>query len=294
MKLGLGTVQFGIDYGVTNRQGKPSADEIKTILCQAAEAGIKVIDTAALYGESERVLGQTLEADDDFSIITKTPAFGGRKIEECDIIELKNIFLRSLALLKREKLYGLLLHHGTDLLAGNGKQLWTAMRELQEAGKVSRIGVSVYNPAELESILDCCPDLSVVQLPLNIFDQRFWQDGWLTRLKEKDVEVHVRSVFLQGILLEKPECLPPYFNQYQMQLQAYQSFLRETGLTPIRAALGFVCGVPEVDCVLTGVAQSSQLTEIIAAAQPLEPEVFRQLAVADLKLTQPMNWKGKE
>src|SRR5690606_38310207 len=169
-RIGLGTVQLGKDYGVTNHAGRPSLEEAAQIVQVAAGHGVKVIDTAAVYGKSERVLGQILRGSQDFRIVTKIPPLRERAITSRQIDLVKSAFERSLHRLDVGKVYGLLVHNPDDLLADGGDWLWEVLCELQEAGRVEKIGVSVYGEAQLEPILDEF-EIDLVQLPLNVLDQ---------------------------------------------------------------------------------------------------------------------------
>ena len=141
MKLGLGTVQFGIDYGISNQDGKTSLDEIENILVVAMRKGISVIDTAAMYGTSEEALGQTLSESHSFKIVTKTPRFTSSVITSDDIQRLEDSFFQSLHKMKCASSYGLLIHNADDLLSENGHLLFNKMNDLKQKGLVEKIGV---------------------------------------------------------------------------------------------------------------------------------------------------------
>ena len=178
MKIGLGTVQFGLDYGVSNPQGITPATEVKDILALAWKSGITILDTAVSYGMSEEVIGQSIPEGMSFKIVTKTPLFKKERIERADAKRLEETFLQSLRRVRQPALYGLLVHHANDLLVPGGSYLWQAMEDLKEAGLVEEIGVSIYSPREIEELLEKYhPDL--IQLPVNVFDQRMIQGGHL-------------------------------------------------------------------------------------------------------------------
>jgi aryl-alcohol dehydrogenase-like predicted oxidoreductase len=254
-KLGLGTVQWGVAYGISNQVGKIDPVEVKAILSAAQTAGVKILDTASLYGEAESVLGANrLE---EFRIITKTPRFATRVIENEHVEQMFNTFDRSLKKLAVDRVYGLLVHHAQDILVDGGDLLVSGMERLKELGKVSKIGVSIYDGKELDGLMRrFTPDL--VQLPLNVFDQRLIRSGWLQRLRDKGVEIHVRSVFLQGLLLMPLEDIPYYFEPIRPQLARWHAASREQGMSLVQAALSFVRDLPEVDKVLIGVESLSQ------------------------------------
>ncbi len=289
MKLGIGTVQFGLDYGISNKEGKTPPDEVVRILEIAKENCIRIIDTAALYGSSEEALGEVLPQGHSFDIVTKTPKFS-ESISETDVLLLEETYHQSLQKLKQSSLYGLLFHNADDLLASKGYLLWDKMMELKSRGLVRKIGVSVYTGAQIDKILEKYA-IDLIQIPLNILDQRLLRAGYLEKLKRAGVEIHVRSVFLQGLLLMDPETLPPYFNSVKEHLRKYHLYLREKNLTPLQSALGFVLGIKEVDAVICGVNNYVQLLELCSAAKSSAIENFDRFALSDEAILNPAQWK---
>lgn len=293
MKLGLGTVQFGLDYGVSNEQGMTPPAAVQEILALAWRSGITLLDTAAAYGMSESAIGQGTPAGFSFAIVTKTPPFRKKRVGKAEAANLRETFQRSLERLKRPAAYGLLVHHADDLLVPGGGWLWQAMEALRAEGRVRKIGFSVYSPGEIERLLKAYrPDL--IQLPVSVFDQRLVLGGWLPRLKELGIEIHSRSVFLQGLLLMPPEKLPPYFAPVKPLLERYRRALADRRISPLAAALGFVGRQPEIDCVIVGVNHPGHLAEIVQAARDggaLDGFDFSTFAVSDEAIVNPSSWR---
>lgn len=210
MKIGLGTVQFGLPYGVSNATGMTDEIEVGRILDYAGSRGVRVLDTAAAYGKSEEVLGYRLPAAALFHIVTKTSPFRGNCIDDSAITAIDQRFKSSLENLRRNAVYGLLVHHAGDMLKEGGERLAAWLIEQKVSGKAVKVGVSVYDRDTLDAILQKI-DIDMVQLPLNIFDQRFLANGYLAELKAAGIEIHVRSAFLQGLLLMEPSTLPSFF-----------------------------------------------------------------------------------
>ena len=290
MKIGLGTAQFGMDYGISNPDGKTPEPEVKRILQAAAVRGIRIIDTAALYRDSEGVLGNTLPADHDFDIVTKTPRFSKGRITREDLDLLEEAFLRSLVSLKRSSVYGLLLHDAADPLAENGQALVERMEELRDRGLVKKIGVSVYDSRQIDGILERYR-IDLVQVSLNVLDQRLLRNGRLAALKYRGIEVHARSAFLQGLLLMEFDRLPPHFSSVKPHLKKYHEFMAREGLTAVEAALGFVLGLDEVDVVVCGVNTCRQLDEICGVAARRDREMFGKFAIDDETILNPSLWR---
>ena len=287
MKLGLGTVQFGLDYGITNQQGQTPESEAAGILALAASEGIQVIDTAALYGSSEEVLGRVLPADHRFRIVTKSPRFGN---DQADGQVLEDAFMRSLKNLRQGSLYGLLVHHADDLLSTSGNALMDRMQELKRRGLVQKTGVSVYTASQIDHLMDRFA-IDVIQLPVNVLDQRLIRSGHLAKLKQAGVEIHARSVFLQGLLLMEARDLPPFFEPIRGHLEGYHAYLRQRGISPLRAALGFAVSIPEIDVIVCGVNNRMQLNEIIDNTSALDPADFAPFAVSDEAMVDPSRWQ---
>lgn len=287
-KLGLGTVQWGVAYGITNKVGKTAPDQVNAILSEARESGVKVLDTASMYGSAESVLGANQL--DSFKIVTKTPKYGVPYIDHKHVDQMYNAFDRSLEKLAVNNVDGLLVHHAQDILVDGGERLVAGMERLKGLGKVSKIGVSIYDGEQLERLLQIfTPDL--VQLPLNVFDQRLIHSGWLQRLCEKGVEIHVRSVFLQGLLLMPLEEIPTYFKPIRPLLESWHAAAREQGMSLVQAALAFVRDLSEVDQVLVGVETVSQFQACLQDF--LTPASFDAVGLAcdDPAFVNPVLWR---
>lgn len=290
MKIGLGTVQFGTDYGISNQDGKTSLDEIEKILDVAMHNGISIVDTAAIYGTSEEALGKTLLENHRFGIVTKTPRFTSVAITSDDMQRLEDSFFQSLQKMKQVSIYGLLTHNADDLLSENGHLLFSKMSELKQKGLVEKIGISVYTAFQIDQILEKY-QIDIIQLPINVFDQRLLMSGHLSKLKKREVEIHARSAFLQGLLLMSPETLPPFFDSIREHLKNYHRTLRQYGLTPVRAALGFLMNIPEIDFIICGVNNNHQLKEICKEAVPVESIDYSNFALSDVSILNPSNWR---
>ncbi len=294
-KIGLGTVQFGLDYGIANPNGRVPFDEVERILGRAATLGITVLDTAALYGVSEETLGRILGPEHPFRIVTKTPKAAGDRITDNNAADLAGTFDRSLLRLKQQTVYGLLIHDADDLLKPAGQLLIDALRRVRDSGRVTKIGVSVYTGGQLDSVLELfTPDL--VQLPLNVLDQRLIADGRLDRLHQMGVEVHARSVFLQGLLLMEPQSLDAYFDPVRDSLENYWNGMKQTGATPLEGALRFALDQPQIDTVIVGVCSRQELEDICVASRRRGfPQIdFGRWAVNDPRYVNPSQWRLKQ
>jgi aryl-alcohol dehydrogenase-like predicted oxidoreductase len=254
-KLGLGTVQWGLPYGLANQHGITSPETVTALIGEARHRGIEVLDTASLYGKSEAVLGtNSLKG---FKVVTKTPRFATPHISDIEVDQLNQTFQQSLNLLSREKIYGLLIHDVQNLLVRGGDKLLAAMMKLKDKGVVEKIGISVYDSTQVDAVLKKFkPDL--IQLPFSVLDQRMLTSGHLELLKNEGVEIHVRSIFLQGLLLMPLNDIPVFFEPIRSLLTRWHAAAHEQGLTANQAAIAFVKNIPYIDTVLVGLDNLAQ------------------------------------
>ena len=282
MKLGLGTVQFGCNYGISNKKGQVPFDEIKKILEYAQNVGIDTLDTASLYGNSEKVLGQFNL--DDFKVVTKTIKVDKTLSKAENLGRFRKAFHNSLKNLRCNCLYGLMFHESTDLLGVVGNDLWGLVCDFKNKGYVQKIGVSVYTPEILIEIINKC-EIDIVQLPLNILDQRFV--FLLKELKNKNIEIHTRSAFLQGLLLMADCDINPYFNEIRPLL----SQIPEPKLNYV---LQFVNNTKEVDKIIVGTTCLQDLKEIVEATKSKIKNIdYKNFKITDEKFILPQNWRLK-
>jgi aryl-alcohol dehydrogenase-like predicted oxidoreductase len=290
MKIALGSVQFGIPYGVSNNEGKTSKKQALSILNFAQKKGIRTIDTAPSYGDSERVLGKLFEGE-EWDITTKTLPFNSKSINEEQIEQLRSVFRESLVSLHKKSIYGLLVHSCNDLLKPGGEKIFREMERLREIGMVKKIGVSAYNSKQIAAILGKF-NIDLIQLPINIFDQHLFVDGWLEKLKNKNVEIHARSAFLQGLLLMPRTSIPTYFLPIKEKIELFSKSAQELSLTKLELALGYVMGINEIDKIVVGVNTIEQLREIIEATQvKVNPMEFTDVSINNPIYTNPSLWK---
>jgi aryl-alcohol dehydrogenase-like predicted oxidoreductase len=286
----LGGAQFGMAYGITNQHGQVLEADIRAILGRAQSVQVGFVDTAAAYGTSEQVLGRVLQDFPDFGVISKIPAVVGNCIGAEDVQHLQDSVSRSLEVLRRGRLHGLLVHACADLFKPGGERLVGFLQGLRSTGVATRIGVSVYEASEIDRVLEIfTPD--IVQMPLNLFDQRLVRSGHVARLRAARVEIHGRSAFLQGILLTDGADLPEHFKRFSKEFGAYSDFLGHNKLSRLAASLGFVLGQGGLDRVIVGVTSLRELDEIIeAVSHGAALPAMDELACSNLDLIDPRRW----
>jgi aryl-alcohol dehydrogenase-like predicted oxidoreductase len=283
-RLALGTVQFGLPYGIANRGGQPTRDEAAGIVALARAAGLDTLDTAIAYGESEQRLGEI--GVGGWRLVSKLPELPesvsdiGAWIDEQVAGSLRRLAVASLD--------GLLLHRPRQLVGPRGDALYRALLSLKEDHRVRAVGVSVYGPADLELLSHLRFDL--VQAPFSVLDRRLRASGWLQRLAEQGTEVHVRSVFLQGLLLMDKGSRPRWFDRWQVLWERWETFLAANRLTALEACLGFALSHPEISRVVVGVESVRQLRGILDSAQRPTVAAPDTLRSDDPDLLDPSRW----
>lgn len=285
-KLALGTAQFGLKYGLANIADKVPSDMVAQLLKIASACDITMLDTAIAYGDSEQVLGRYNLTK--FEIVSKLPAVPS----DCSNVEewVLEQTMASLKRLKTDKLHDLLLHKPAQLLGTNGEKIYKSILKLKEQGMVSEIGVSVYGPDELFELIKRF-DFDVIQAPMNIFDRRMEHTGMLKYLKKTGVTIHIRSAFLQGLLLMSNDKIPVYFAPWAPLIKQYHQWLNQQSLSPLQACLSYLNQHSEIDKIIVGVDNIWQLKQIIAAIDTPIPDIPDFLQSVDEGLINPSRWQ---
>ena len=287
-KLGLGTVQFGTDYGLNSLDGQVRPQEVKKILNYARSKQIVLLDTAPAYGNSEEILGGINNSE--FQVVTKTRHFDTLKITNDEVSLLNQDFNNSLKKLNQIKIYGLLIHNADDLLKPGGEKILDLLQKFKQTNKLMKVGVSVYDHIKLHSILDNF-DIDMVQLPFNIIDRRMLDSGMLASLYKKGIEVHARSVFLQGLLLMSAKLMPSKFNRWNNLWKLWHEWLHDNRISPVEASVRYPISFSEISKVLVGVDSVNQLKEIYKASSGTLPKIPDELQTTDADLLNPSNWE---
>jgi aryl-alcohol dehydrogenase-like predicted oxidoreductase len=287
MRLALGTVQFGLPYGIANQTGQVARSEAKAMLDLALTNGIDTLDTAIAYGESETCLGEV--GTKGFKLVTKLPSLP----EMCPDIGgwVKAQLSGSLARLGERTLYGLMLHRSDQLIGANGKELYYALQSLKKSGQVQKIGVSIYAPSELDALTKCF-SFDIVQVPFNLVDRRLQTTGWLQRLQSEGVEIHTRSAFLQGLLLMPQSAIPSKFAPWNGVWERWHTWLFEHDISALQACLAFPLAYSEIDRVVVGAESVQQLQQIIDAINIPFPDTLPNLACEAENLINPSRWSS--
>jgi aryl-alcohol dehydrogenase-like predicted oxidoreductase len=282
-KLALGTVQFGINYGISNNLGIPADVELRRIFDIAFFNGIKVLDTAPGYGNAEVRIGNLSE--NRFNVITKFVNVANEQA-------LKDTLDESVNRLNAEPLYAYLAHNSNELIAK--PDLWDFLSTQKEKGRIDKIGYSLYTTDQLEELLMLQMKPDIVQLPYNLIDRKF--ESYLPELNSYGTEIHVRSVFLQGLFFMDPMALPEKLQPMKSTILEIKRLCVENNLTISQLLLSYVYHHSLINKIVIGVASANQLLENIRdiTTECLSNDLLDQIkliTVADAGLLNPVNWK---
>lgn len=285
-RLALGTVQFGADYGINNTRGKVPSKEVYEILEFAHSNGIDTLDTAYNYGESEKVIGKFIKkTGHGFMVISKLPA--GKSDEQ-----IEQFLDGSLKNLHSDSIYGYLFHDFNSYK--ESPSLLDKVLQIKDRGKISRAGFSLYYPQQLQYLLDKKVAFDLVQVPYNIFDQRFGE--YFQQLKEAGVEIHVRSVFLQGLFFLKPDDLKDQFIEIKPQITLLNKIAKRLRTTMSSLCINFAMNNEYINKIVIGVDNISNIKENLASLEDISKvkRVYKKLLdlrVDNERIILPMNWK---
>lgn len=286
-RLEIGTVQFGMKYGISNTHGKPEPDEILKILKFSRTAGISTLDTAISYGESEQSLGNA--GVNGFKIITKLPSLPNNLTDpDTWLNEQLNSSLTRIGV---DHIHGLLLHNPQQLLGPHGHKIVNFLEKVKKSGIVNNIGISIYSSVDLD-LLDGVLNYDIVQVPFNLIDQDILDSGWLHKLSERNIEVHARSIFLQGLLLMNREAIPEKFSKWSELFQKWNNWIKEESISPVQACISFVLAFQEINKLVIGVQNCYQLSQIVEAFNNPRKMEFPSIKSSDQSLINPSNWNN--
>jgi aryl-alcohol dehydrogenase-like predicted oxidoreductase len=256
-KIGIGTVQFGLDYGINNDQGKVTENEVNRILNYSIKKGIDTLDTAQAYGDSEIVIGRLLNSNYKYKLVSKaTPKTRS----------IKDDIFKTLNRLKKKNIYGYLIHDTEDFF--RKPDLWREMEILKEDKIVQKIGFSLYYTSQLEKLLNLGIKFDLLQIPYNIFDKRF--EKYFNYLKGLNVEIHIRSVFLQGLFMITIDRLPLHFEPVKNKLSLLKKLELDYNLSSASLPLWFALSNQSIDRVIIGMNGFSELIDNIKIAEDFQ------------------------
>lgn len=284
-KIILGSANFDQIYGVKKNFIKKS--EVKRLFQIAAKNRIKTIDTSPLYKNSEKLIG--LLNKKRFKIVSKIPK-KPKNIKKQNIKKWvkKNVMI-SLKNLKIKKFECLLLHDANSLLGFYGDEIYESIKNMKINGFTNKIGISIYDFSTLEKIIQKFK-FDIIQAPINILDRRLIEKGWLKKLKKKKIEVHARSIFLQGMLLLKRNQLPHEVKKFNKDWIKWEKWLEKNELNPLDACLSYILNQKKLDGIVIGTNSKQQLKEILKIKKIKKNISTIGLTVSNKNIKDPRKW----
>lgn len=288
-KLIIGTAQWGLDYGISNKNGKTGTDEITNILNTANKYEINTLDTASAYGDAEKVIGEL--ATGNSRIITKIGVGNQDKNSRQSKDDIRNKVKQSYVDLGGKILEGVLIHDPNNLEGYKQSEGWNTLMEMKEEGYMKKIGISVYNPSQAEKLAKIYkPD--IIQIPFNAFDKKAASSGTLKQLKDEGIEIHARSIFLQGLLLMNIKDISEYFSPWMLEIKRWHEYCITNRLSLLEGAIANAMGEVDIDKFIVGIENTKQLEQIIAATKKTVINDFRRYnSESDEGLINPTKWR---
>ena len=282
-RIVLGGAQLGLPYGILNNGESMGDVQVAEILDSAFEFGINQIDTAIAYGNSEALIGT--HGQGRFAIISKLPPIP----DDCSDVQgwVYEHITSSLSRLRVTQLDALLLHQPSDLTGKHGESLYSSITQLKNDRLIGKFGISIYSPQDLHGVLGNFV-LDVVQTPFNVFDQRI--SHHYETLSSLGVEIHARSIFLQGVLLSEEGQLPSYFDQWRPAFEQFRDWTVQNRLTPIEACVAFVLNQSHVSRIVVGALNAKQLSESLKVIPRVGTTSPFSLRINDINLVDPRHW----
>ena len=261
-KLVIGTANFGMTYGQGIHAEKLSEKASKEIIESAKCHGIQTLDTAISYDDCSQRLGNI--GVKEWKIITKIPQI---PYDISNVFEwVEHSICKSIKEIGISSFEGILIHNPKDITGVNGEKLLKSLHNLKMRGFTRKIGVSVYEKSEIKDVLNFFkPD--IIQCPVNILDTRLLSGNYLLKLSKMGIDIHIRSIFLQGILTFPQNEMPYQFKNYQNEWLNWIYWLRSKELKPVEACVRFVNSIQGVNKILIGVNSLLQFNEILGYYQ---------------------------
>lgn len=284
MKLTIGTAQFGLNYGINNQSGKVDRNNIDKIKALAKEYNINSLDTAQAYGESENIIGEVFERD--FKVISKLMP----GISSCEVGHSVELSLKKL---RRDKVYAVLFHDYNDYCTD--KKSYDVLIDYKQNRRIEKIGFSLYYPHELDELLISGVKFDIIQVPFSIFDQRF--RPYFRELKYLNVEIYVRSIFLQGLVFIEPNSFSYHFHEYVSLFEEFHEKVLKSGKSINEVCINFVHNFSDIDNIIVGVCSARELKNNIDSVKSMQNDdlsfyqSLNHYAIENEDIILPFNWR---
>lgn len=283
--LCLGTANFGKAYGLGGHGKKLELSQVSQILRIANHSAFSHLDTASSYENSEQVIGDLLQVNDNWLVTTKL------KLNECsDAKSIVQAVKESLGRTKQQQFWSVLLHDSKFLFQGGSSEVQRGLNEIVESGLTQHIGISAYNESEIIQAKELIPTLSVFQIPENVCDRRLASSSNLLALASDNNYIFVRSIFLQGLLLMDPNALPEKVGSASSKMNELQVFCEKLKITPLELCIGYAKSLAWSSGLIFGVNSEQEVLEISDAFNSLIDIDYSKVPKLDDWLLDPRNW----
>ena len=284
-KLAIGTAQFGMNYGIANSSGQVNKSNVKSILEYARLKGINTLDTAIVYGNSESKLGKV--GLKKWNVITKIPAKTHSYNSIPDWVE--KCLEESLKKLGVDNLYGVLVHNSDKMLSDYNKKMIESLTIAKRKGLIKKVGMSVYDSANIINLIDYI-NIDLIQFPFNVFDQSFLRNGTIDYIKKQNIEIHIRSIFLQGLLILEGKDRPSFCKQFNKYFTLWDEWCKSHSMDKVEGALRVAMSLMNVDKIVVGIDNLEQLKKLVSISKsnPIKPP--EELFCDEIDLINPSQW----
>lgn len=284
-KLIIGTANFGLNYGQGILKKKVDTEEIKKIILFCKKKKINFLDTAFSYKNERYLKSQKLNK---WNIITKISIKNFKNEKNIDK-KINLLINKTINIFKVKNLYGVLFHDIKEIEKKSGKKFYSILEKLKKDKKIKKIGVSVYNPKDIDKILKNYK-FDIIQCPLSIFDRRFINTGYLKKMKKKGIEIHIRSIFLQGLLLMQHKLMPKKFNRWNKIWNKWSAWNIKNKTTKLETCVNFINQIANIDKVVVGITNKKQLQDILKYFKERKKNNYSLQFCKDINLLDPRKW----
>lgn len=286
-KIILGTAQFGLNYGINNKKKKPNSEEVFNILNYAYSNGVQILDTAESYGNAEIIISDFIKEfpKKSFKIITKNCP------TQVSVDNITERILSSCDSFNVQQLYGYMFHNLNGLR--KKVRLYDKLLNLKQTGIIKNIGISLYENHEIEYVLKNFYNFDFIQIPFNLLDNENLRVRYISEAKKKNIKIHARSIYLQGLFFKKLDFIKKKFKDLEPSLSIIKNELNNKNILMREFALKYVLDKKYINKVLIGVDNVKQIKENIKICNNSfnhDFDVISNINLKNNKMLYPKNW----
>ena len=290
MKAVIGTASIGMNYGISNQNNKFSKRNSEKLLSYCIKNKLSYFETSGSYGYAEDLLIK-FSNKNNLKIIYKIPPISSETINDNDLSKIYINLNRTIKKFKKNSLKDLFLHSYSDLEKKGSEKLFNLLLNFKKNTQVQNIGVSLYDRNQVDSVLQNY-DFDTIQIPFNILDNNFTKTNYLKKIKKRNIKIHARSIFLQGLLLMDPVKINPFFDKIKPNLLSFNRYASKRNISKSSLCFNFVNSIKEIDKLIIGINNISHIDEILKNLK-LKKKYYRNINFnknIDEKYTNPNKW----